>query len=252
MSFLLLSFFSLFSLSRLYARSLSLASFCCSLLLFYRCLLTAVFLSVHRNSSECLSFLLSLLLLLLLLLLSPLSFQTSGPTEGRRGPSKPKANLDHYSPTDYGSTASARGPRYRPSAEKLSRLLFGKHAAMLGCLQASVEGSPCNQPCCQSWNPDNQVPPRGWIATPKRQRYPAASAEDVALVIHLYGWGYNMVHPNDTRHCKEVLPYVKNGICTHWSTRRNVRTCLRRLGLKHTPYTPANTFPLTQPCHVNE
>lgn len=110
------------------------------------------------------------------------------------------------------SVPPPQGPRYRPSAEKLSRLLFGKHAAVLGCLQASVEGTPCSQSCCQFWNPDNQVPPRGWIAPPQRRRFPAATPEDVALIVQLYGWGYSIMHPHDTRHCKEVLPYDKNAM----------------------------------------
>jgi uncharacterized membrane protein YgcG len=31
----------------------------------------------------------------------------------------------------------------------------------------------------------------------------------VAIVIHLYAHGYNIMHPHDTRHCTELLPYDK-------------------------------------------
>jgi len=47
------------------------------------------------------------------------------------------------------------------------------------------------------------------LAPPHRPTFPTASPEDVAIVIHLYAHGYNIMHPHDTRHCTELLPYDK-------------------------------------------
>ena len=40
----------------------------------------------------------------------------------------------------------------------------------------------------------------------RRNTVPART-DEVALVVYLYTFGWNFLHPKDTRHCKDLLPY---------------------------------------------
>jgi len=130
-------------------------------------------------------------------------------------PSSSRAPHTH-SDNAHGTCRTDHWPLYRPTAAQLECVFRQNSSATikptLEILKAAIKGqqlpaTPTPAPARQSKRKRVQS-----ALDPKARTNLHTRAEDVALVVYLYTFGWNFQHAKDSRHCKELLPYDRGAL----------------------------------------